>query len=113
MTRARGVLTSSDGLLDVVIHAQSSPGMEIASQLEGIGHGEAVGHVGQDAQLQLPIVSHHKSVPLRHVGCESFAHLQRATSCRLVRAGARGGGGGEVGENERSWGRPRGVYVCV
>lgn len=73
-------LTSGDGLFDVVIHAQSSPGMEVASQLECIDHGFTVGHVGQDAQLQLPIVSNHQSVPLGHIRCESFAHLQHAAS---------------------------------
>lgn len=69
-------LTSGDGFLDVVIHAQGSPGMEIASQLECIDHGFTVSHVGQNAQLQLPIVSNHKSVTLGYIRCERFAHLQ-------------------------------------
>ena len=90
------VLTSSDGLLDVVIHAQSSSGMEIASQLECIDHGLAVGHVGQDAQLQLAIVSNHKGMPLGYIRCESFAHLHYEGSCEYVcaRTGEGGGGGG-------------------
>ena len=36
--------------------------MEVTSQFEGINHALAVGHVRQDAQLELPVVGHHQAV---------------------------------------------------
>ena len=67
--------TSLDGLLDVVIHAQSSPGMKVPAQLKGRLHRLAVCQVGQDTQLQLPIIRHHQGVTLGHVCCERLPHL--------------------------------------
>lgn len=83
----KGVLTFADGGLDMVVHAQSSPRVEVASKLEGIDHGFAVGQVGQDAQLQLPIISNHQSVTLGHISCKSLAHLQHAWTAERMGAG--------------------------
>ena len=58
------VRTPVDSLFDVSIHSQSCSGVEIASQRECSLHGLAVSQVCQNAQLQLSIVSNHKSVPL-------------------------------------------------
>ena len=66
--------TDVDGLLDVVVHAQSGSGVEVSSKREGLLHGLAVRHGSQDAQLQLAIVRNHQRV--LGLGCEGLADLQ-------------------------------------
>ena len=71
------VFTFGDGLFDVVIHAQRSPGVEVPPRLEGVQHGGAVRHVGQQSQLQLAVVSHDQVMPLAEVRSEGLAHLHK------------------------------------
>ena len=70
--------TFVDSFLDVVVHAKSGPGVEVTAQFKGSDHGLALGHVGQDTQLQLPIVCHHQGVSLGHICCERLPDLWNA-----------------------------------
>lgn len=45
------------------------------TRLKGADHGHAAGHVGQDAQLQLPVIGHHQRLARSHIGAERLAHL--------------------------------------
>ena len=69
------ILTFGNGFLDVVVHAQCSPGMEITPSFEGFQHRLALCHVRQQSQLQLAIVSHHQMIPFRQVSCKGLTDL--------------------------------------
>jgi hypothetical protein len=68
-------LTRCDGLFDVVVHAERSTGMEVATQPEGLHHGDAACHVRQQPQLQLPVIRHNERLPLFHICSERLPHL--------------------------------------
>ena len=82
--RTHGEPTLVNGLLDVVVHAESCAGMEVASQLEGRLHGLAISNVRQQTQLQLTVVSHNERVALSLVCCEGFADLRTTSFIRTV-----------------------------
>lgn len=78
-------LTFVDSFFDVVIHAQSSPGVEVPTKPKGSLHRRAVGHVRQDTQLQLTVVGHHQGVPFGQICCERLSHLHLTTTfCEVI-----------------------------
>eukprot|EP00882_Tetradesmus_deserticola_P025674 GHRQ01028224.1.p2 GENE.GHRQ01028224.1~~GHRQ01028224.1.p2 ORF type:complete len:137 (-),score=19.31 GHRQ01028224.1:327-737(-) len=78
-----GHMTCSSALLHLV-----PPAVEVSSQFKGADHALAVGHVCQQPQLQLPVVSHHQRVAGRST--EGLAHLQQRTRRALLSMNARG-----------------------
>ena len=76
-------LTVSNRLFDVIIHPQCRPGVEVASQFKGSDHGLAVGHVSQDPQLQLPVISYDECVALPDIRCECLSDLHIVAGQRL------------------------------
>jgi hypothetical protein len=52
---------------------RAAPAMEVSPQLKGLNHAPAIGHVGQQPQLQLAVVSNNQR--LGRLSAERLAHL--------------------------------------
>mmetsp|Transcript_15744 Transcript_15744/g.40064 ORF Transcript_15744/g.40064 Transcript_15744/m.40064 type:complete len:551 (-) Transcript_15744:628-2280(-) len=64
-----------NGLLDVLVHAQRRPAVEVAAALKSIQHAHAARHVRQEPQLQLPVISDDQRLARLDVGGEGLSDL--------------------------------------
>jgi hypothetical protein len=74
--------TSCAMQVHVVSNGCSTPAVKVSPQLKGADHAPAVGHVGQQAQLQLAIVSDNQR--LAGLCTEGLAHLGGTAKVKIL-----------------------------